>query len=146
MTWETRDLPVLKAIIDITEEGESLIQPHQITQRLGMDPVDVRRALAALAGAQPPFFHFEDTTDNDTDGREIDAIHSPTGAARKAVGQWPSELLARQIIDGLLEAADAEPDEEKRSKLKQTAAFLGGTGWTILLGIAGNMGSKVIGL
>ncbi|MER6175721.1 hypothetical protein [Streptosporangium sp. NPDC001681] len=146
MTWDDRDLPVLKAIIEMTEAGATLIQPHEIVERLKMDPVDVRRALAALAGAQPPYLQFQDATDNESDGLEIDAIHSPTEAARRVVGVWPAEVLARQIIAGLEAAAAAEPDEDKRNRLKQTAQFLGGTGWSVLLGVAGNAASMLIGL
>lgn len=146
MTWDSRDLPVLKAIVEMSDEGSTLIQPHEIEKRLGWDDVTVRKALAALANAVPPFFQFQDVTDFDSDGREIDAIHSPTSAARQAVGQWPAELLAKRIVDGLLEAAEAEPDEEKRSKLKQTAQFLASTGWSVLLGVAGNAASAGIGL
>ncbi|MFG1710668.1 hypothetical protein ACFLIM_46650 [Nonomuraea sp. M3C6] len=146
MTWKDHDLPVLKAIVQMADEGVVLIEPHQIVDRLGMDPEDVRRALAALAGERPPFFQFTDVTDADSAGREIDGIHNPTGEARRVVGMWPAEMLARQIVAGLEAAAEAEPDEEKRSKLKQTAQFLGGTGWSVLLGVAGNAASAVIGL
>lgn len=147
MTWKTRDLPVLKTIVEMSEEGHSLIQPHQIIARMDMAPEDVLRALAALAGERPPFFQFEDSTDFDSGMREIDAIHSPTGHARRAIGAWPTpESLAEQIVAGLEAAAAAEPDEEKRSKLKQTAQFLGTTGWSVLLGVAGNAASAGVGL
>jgi hypothetical protein len=146
MTWYTRDLPVLKGIVEMTEEGAVVIQPHEIVARLEMPAVDVRRALAALAAESPPYFQFEDATDDDSDGREIDAIHSPTGAARRAVGEWPAVALAQQIIAGLEAAAEAEPDEEERSRLKETAKFLAGTGWSVFLGVVGNGVSALVGL
>ncbi|HUR07313.1 MAG TPA: hypothetical protein VM347_32545 [Nonomuraea sp.] len=143
MTWKDHDLPVLKAIVQLADEGAALIQPHQIVERLGMDPAEVRRALAALAGERPPFFRFTDVTGADSAGREIGGIHSPTGEARRVVGGWPAELLARQIIAGLEAAAEAEPDEDQRGKLQQTAQFLGTGGWAILLGVVGNAASAV---
>ena len=121
MTWKDHDLPVLKAIVQMADEGAALIEPHQIVDRLGMNPEDVRGALAALAGEKPPFFQFTDVSDSDSAGREINGIHSPTGEARRVVGMWPAEMLARQIVAGLEAAAEAEPDGETRDKLKQTA-------------------------
>lgn len=146
MSWKDHDLPVLKAIVQMADEGAVPIEPHQIVDRLGMDPEDVGRALATLAGERPPFFQFTDVTGADSVGREIEGIHSPTGEARRIVGTWPAEMLARQIVAGLEAAAEAEPDEEKRSELKKTAQYLGGPGWSVLLGVAGNAASAVIGL
>ncbi|MGW0803394.1 hypothetical protein [Nonomuraea sp. NPDC002799] len=146
MSWKDHDLPVLKAIVQMADEGMAPIQPHQIVDRLHMDPADVRRALAALAGERPPFFQFTDVTGAGSAEREIDGVHSPTGEARRVVGTLPAEMLARHIVAGLEAAAEAEPDEEKRSELKQTAQFLGGTGWSVLLGVAGNAASAGIGL
>lgn len=146
MTWETRDFPVLQAIVDLTEVGAGLIRPTQIAKHLDMDETAVQRALAALADEQPPFFSYAD--ERSLSGpREIDAIHSPTGHARRAVGSWPTaERLAKQIIAGLEEAAKAEPDEEKKARLKQTALFLTNSGWNVILGVAGNAVSGGIGL
>ncbi len=147
MTWATRDLPVLKAIVEMSEQGHYLISPHHIAAHTNMDETEVRRALAALAGEKPPFFEFEDTTDFDSGMREIDAVRNPSGHARRAIGAWPTaEALAREIVAALEAAAEEEPDEEKRENLKQTARFLGGTGWQVLLGVAGNAASAVIGL
>ncbi|MFB4284149.1 hypothetical protein ACBJ59_53295 [Nonomuraea sp. MTCD27] len=143
MTWKDHDLPVLKAIVQMADEGAVLIQPHQIVERLGMDPEDVRRSLAALAGERPPFFQFTDVTGSDSQNREIDGIHSPTGEARRIAGVWPAEILARKIVAGFEAAAETESDEEKRIKLKETAQFLSGAGWPVLIGAAGNAASTV---
>ncbi|MER7500467.1 hypothetical protein AB0L05_27795 [Nonomuraea pusilla] len=146
MTWETRDFPVLQAIVDLTEVGAGLIRPAQIAEHLDMDETAVQRALAALADEQPPFFSYSDERPL-AGPREIDGIHSPTGHARRTVGSWPTaERLAKQIIAGLEAAAATEPDEEKRSRIKQTAAFLANSGWNVILGVAGNAVSKGIGL
>ncbi|GII52763.1 hypothetical protein Pth03_11520 [Planotetraspora thailandica] len=50
-----------------------------------MKDADVRRALASLAGQHSPYFQFQDTTNFDSHEREIDAIHSPTGEAGRAI-------------------------------------------------------------
>ncbi len=59
-----------------------------------------------------------------------------TDAARRAVGQWPSaETWADRIVQALLDAADQEPDEAKRSRLRSAAESLGGLGRDVLVGV-----------
>ncbi|MFE3449607.1 hypothetical protein ACFXJ8_11795 [Nonomuraea sp. NPDC059194] len=146
MTWESRDLPVLQAIVDLADENGGRVDWTEVVERTGFERADVQKALIALEGEQPPFF---DTTNSagSLSGPKIELVHSVTGHARRTVGTWPTaEGLAKQIIAGLEEAAAAEPDEEKRSRIKQTAAWLGNTGWSVLLGVAGNAVSKGVGL
>ena len=50
-------------------------------------------------------------------------------AARRAVGQWPTpESLVEQLAAAFGDAADKEPDAEKKSHLLLVAGFLGTTG------------------
>ena len=52
-----------------------------------------------------------------------------TGTARQTVGQWPTaETMARRLAAAFAEAADAEQDPERKSRLRQIASFLGETG------------------
>ena len=52
-----------------------------------------------------------------------------TPAARRVVGQWPTaESLAERLAVAFSEAADAEQDPERKSRLRQLASFLGETG------------------
>lgn len=148
MTWAARDLPVLEGIVDLTEKGVHLIEPHRLAEHLGMELLHVQRALAALAGEYPPFFEFTDETDFDTGAREIEIVHSPTGAARRAVGVWPPtpDVLADRIVAGLEAAAASEGDQEKRGRLKAAAAYLGGAGRDLLVEIAGAAVGKAMGL
>src|SRR3954447_4431258 len=55
-TWTARDLPVLRAVVDIYEEtGRSVIRASDIESAVGMDKATVQRALRAL-NSQPSFF------------------------------------------------------------------------------------------
>lgn len=61
MTWETRDLPVLRAIVELTESGTSVIQPHDLSRHLAMPYRDVELArppwvgpTAAISTSSPP--------------------------------------------------------------------------------------------
>ncbi len=53
--------------------------------------------------------------------------------------------LANQLIEAMSKAAEAEPDEEKRSRLRQAASFLVTTGRDVLGHVAGAAISKSAG-
>ncbi|MEV4170287.1 helix-turn-helix domain-containing protein [Nonomuraea sp. NPDC049709] len=57
----------------------------------------------------------------------------------------PAEVLAREIV-AALEAAARDSRTRRRAKVKQTAGFLGGSGWLVPFGVAGSAASAVIGL
>ncbi|GAA4568684.1 hypothetical protein [Planotetraspora kaengkrachanensis] len=146
MTWEARDLPVLRAIVEMTDEGAWHIEADDVTKRIGLGAFEVERAFNALAAEHPPFFEFEDITAFDSDGREI-VVYNPTGHARRTVGSWPTpELLANRIVSGLNAAAEVEEDYDKRSKLKKTAGWLGGAGRDILVDITTAVITKQTGI
>jgi hypothetical protein len=47
--------------------------------------------------------------------------------AGEAVGQWPTaEAVVRRPAEALREAAEAEDDEESKSRLRQLVGFIGG--------------------
>jgi len=134
MTWETRDLPVLRAIIEASDEGTWQIGVDEIMSRTCFDGETVQRALMALAGEQPPFFTY---TDGSTMvGSFIVGVSNPTGHARRTVGTWPTaETWADRLIKALNEAADAEPDPERKGKLRRAAEAVGSLGGQVLGGV-----------
>jgi hypothetical protein len=136
MTWEQRDLPVLRAIVELTDEGQWWIEAAHLAQRTGFDEITVQRALNALAAEDPPFFEYRDYSAVNEDGRRLGSIHAPSGHARRAVGTWPTaNALVDRIIAGLNEAAEAEEDEDRRNRLQRTAAWFGGAGREVLLSV-----------
>ncbi|TDK86065.1 hypothetical protein EI067_30365 [Mycobacterium paragordonae] len=141
-TWTTRDLPVLRAIVDIyeEEEDESGIEPWEIRRRTGFDEATVRKALRAL-NRQP---YFEDA--QVISSGEIWMVGAPTAEALRLVGQWPSpETLLNRLIADLQLASDNEdlPDEE-RGKLRRTAAFLKTSAWQLAINALGGAGGNLI--
>jgi len=147
MTWETRDLPVLKAIIELTEEGIHYIKPQQIAERTSMDGATIQRALAALAEENPPFFDHREANSFGDPSRNFVVVSKPTGHARRTVGAWPTpDFLADRIIDGLERAAEAEEDDDKRGRLKRTAAWFASAGRDILVDITGSAISTGMGM
>ncbi|MGW0502188.1 hypothetical protein [Micromonospora sp. NPDC003241] len=134
-TWEGRDLPVLRAIVELTEEGITSIAPGAIAKKIDMDRRDVDLALRALATEQPPFFGHS-VTRGFGGLNDIDRILLPTGHALRTVGAWPKpENRVDQLIDALRLAADREADPEQRSALRKTAAYVGGVGRDLFVGI-----------
>ncbi len=75
------------------------------------------------------------------------AIEGVTDEARRAVGQWPSpEVWADRIVRGLLDAADREPDQEQRSRLRAVAEGLGDFDRDVLVGVLSTGITKGVGL
>jgi len=72
---------------------------------------DVHAALRALAAASPPCI-------------DLDAMHviQVRGRARRELGTWPSaDALLEQLVAALTAAADAEPEPERKGRLKAAA-------------------------
>ncbi len=129
-TWTTRELPVLRALVEKFEDVETDGVPIEaLPAATGLDDIDVQRALWSLHTADPPYLL-------GTGVAELPypiVITEVTERARRAVGQWPaSDVAADAILAALSDAAEQEPDEEKRSGLRSAAAFLGGTGKEVL--------------
>jgi hypothetical protein len=133
-TWFSRDLPVLDATVTLFSEGAGFPEVADIAERSGLEIAHVARALEAL------------------DGEYVDLqmmmgdpaawfVRNVTSAARRAVGQWPTpEGLVDALAEAFGNAAEQEPDAEKKSRLRQVGAFLSSTG----RGVATEVVSKVI--
>lgn len=141
-TWTIRDLPVLRAIVDLHEEvGDAdEIGLWEIQQRSGFDEETVQKALRAL-NRQP---YFDDA--QVIDSGAIWAVGAPTAEALRVVGQWSSpETLLNRLIAELQQAAENEDlADEERGKLKRTAAFLGTSAWQLALNALGGAGGNLI--
>ena len=49
-TWTSRDLPVLRAIVEVFERTGRVMHPNEIVQQSGLTGDQVERALNALEG------------------------------------------------------------------------------------------------
>ncbi|MFI7594005.1 hypothetical protein [Micromonospora sp. NPDC049359] len=143
-TWEVRDLPVLRAIVELSDEGAWLIEPHEIAERTGLDETRVKHALFALAAELPPFFDYKDL--NTFGGRDIGCVFEPTGHARRTVGTWPTpENLADRLVRAMTSAAEQEPDEEKRSRLNTAASWFANAGRDVLVDVTAAVVNRQLG-
>jgi hypothetical protein len=124
-TWLSRDLPVLDAVVGLLEEGYFAVTVAEVAGRTGFDTKTVDRALNALEG-QYIVEYRKMMTGGIPDSWYVTEV---TADARRAVGQWPTaERLAERLAVAFSEAADAEQDPERKSRLRQVASFLGETG------------------
>lgn len=132
-TWNDRDLPLLRAIVDLYDQTGHPVRASRLAQRTGLDEKTVQAGLRALAGQQdPPYF-----SANTAAGNHVVWVSKVTGHARRAVGAWPTpDLLADRIVAALEQAADASEDEEERSRLRRMAAWCGDAGRDVLVGVA----------
>jgi hypothetical protein len=127
-TWEQRDLPVLDAIVRYYDEDDSAVIPDVGTfaEITGMDPGQVARAVRALS---PRFIKTQATLG----GLMEVGIMGVTDEARQAVGQWPSPAV--WVVQALREAAEREPDPEKKGRLRAMAEGLGGFARDVAVGV-----------
>lgn len=142
-TWTNRDLPVLKAVVDIFECGDDdNIEPGEIARRTGLDDDSVQRALRALY--KHPYLDPESGM-SDVSGQVLFA-GEPTGDGLRAAENWPSP---QAIIDRLVAALEAASEDETRSTddrglLKKTALTLRGAAYQVAIGALGGAGGNII--
>ena len=142
-TWTSRDLPVLRAIVDIYEETGSPMGPDAVETATEFDAETVQAALRALDSEEPPYISkLERVMTGD-----IIFIGAPTGHARRAVGAWPTaETIADRLVKALDEAAEREPNPERKSWLSKTATYLGNAGRDLAIEIGATAINRQMGM
>jgi hypothetical protein len=75
------------------------------------------------------------------------AISGVTERGLREAGVWPdrADHLAAQLIAALTEAADREPEPERRSKLRAAASGVAGVGRDVLTEVLASYAAKVTG-
>ncbi len=139
-TWETRDLPVLKAAVELYEESGRRLRPRAIEDATGFDKETVQRALRALY-RQP---YFEESTGSF--GGEIILVGEPTGEALRVAGQWPSPEVQLQRLIAAFEAvaSDDSLPEEERSRAAKIGLWLTGALQQVAIGALGGAGGNLM--
>lgn len=137
-TWTGRDLPVLRAVVDCSEEpGTLLTRAADLERRTGFDHDTVQSALRTL-NSFPSFF--EEVTESS--GGKVTFVSPPTARARQVAGGWPSpETVCDRLIEALEgAAADETRQPEERSKLEKAALHLGSTATQVAIAALGGAG------
>jgi hypothetical protein len=132
-TWEQRDLPVLEAIVRYFDENPMEPGPTvgDIAQRTGRDPQEIFRAVKSLDETYLELRVYM------AGGRVTPhRVLRVTDQARRAVGQWPSgDVWVDRLAAALREAAEQEPDPEKKTRLRAMAEGLGGFARDVAVGV-----------
>jgi hypothetical protein len=144
-TWVERDLPVLRAFVELWEEsGGEAVGAQQIEGRTGFDETTVQASLLALLAEEPALIR--DYDGGAEPGSYVLVVDQPTGEARRRLGLWPTpELLADRLVAALAQAAEREPNEERRGLLKRTAEWLGSAGRDVAVDVAAAVISRQVG-
>jgi hypothetical protein len=139
-TWNNRDLPVLRAVVDIYDRTGRTMRTSAIEQECGLDEETVQRALRAL-NREP---YFEKVTV--ASGGLILLVGAPTGAAFRVAGQWPSPegLLERMVAALEIAANDESRDDEERSRFRQVILTLRGAAYQVAIGALGDAGGNLM--
>jgi hypothetical protein len=141
--WTTRELPVLRALVEQFDDPDTLqVRPEQLSQADGLTADDVNRALRALSEARPPYI----------EGVMPDQYSYPviitgvTERARRATGLWPASDQAVDVLVAALQSAgETDPDPDRRSGFRKAAAFLGGSGKEVLYRVLTQLSSQEAG-
>lgn len=134
---------MLQAIVEVHERTGRAMTPSEIVQQSGLDEDAVQAALRALAVEDPPFV----TKVRRRASGGVSLVGAPTGHARRTVGAWPTaDALADRLVQALEDAADREPDEERKGFLRKGAAYLGNAGRDLAVEIGATAINRQIGM
>lgn len=139
----SRDLPVLAAIVQWRDDNPMGIGPSfgDLAGLTGFDGVDVLRAIRTLDGT---FIGVQILGG----GGDLTSsfVTDVTGAARQAVGQWPSgESLVQQLVSGLRAAELSESDPVQKGRLRAAVDALSGVARDVVVDVAASVVAHSIG-
>lgn len=134
---------MLTAIVEVFESTGRAMRPNEIVEQSGLAADQVEAALRALESEDPPFIS---KLERRASGG-ISLVGLPTGHARRAVGAWPTpESIADRLVSALDEAADHEPDPERKGWLRNTATYLGNAGRDLAIEIGATAINRQMGM
>jgi hypothetical protein len=116
-TWESRELPVLRAIARATanrhcSHGDVLDE----LEGSGLSEDQVMLSIEWLLDSTPPFITAQADMESEEDVIGFYWIRL-TERGRRTVGVWPREDSYAAFLQLLEQRIQAEPDQEKRSRL-----------------------------
>jgi hypothetical protein len=140
-TWTNRDLPVLRAAVEIYEDtGRAMIRASDIARAAGFDEDTTQRAIRALY--TEPYFG-EGTA---SFGGNMVGVGTPTSAALRVAGQWPTpENMVERLVDAFEAAAnDEDLDEPARTRARKILDGLKSGGSKIAIAALGSAGGHFL--
>jgi hypothetical protein len=124
-TWTKRELPVLASVLRRFDAGELLVDLEDVRAELEMPGPQMWMAVTALRDASPPYIELELSGGwGDLHaGGVVTRVYERT---RRELGSWPSpEGVLEQLVAALQEAAEREPEPDRKGRLRAAADALG---------------------
>jgi hypothetical protein len=134
-TWESRDLPVLTAIVRQLDQhaGRAFPDVADLIAETGLSQEDVTRACMALDGE---YIRFERRLGTGLRNH----VAEVSGEARRMVGQWPSpDAYADRLLAAFERLAVEAPTEEQRSRARKAVEGFAGAGRDVLVAAAASI-------
>jgi hypothetical protein len=133
-TWTSRDLPILAAALRRLHNGDDFVDLEELRHEVGLDVATMRAGLKALESAWPPYIDVSYTMAGpDRVGGHIQGVSE---RCRRELGAWPSaDGLVDRLAQALADAADREPEPERKNRLKTLADGLGGVARDVAVGV-----------
>ncbi|MEU3340675.1 hypothetical protein [Streptomyces sp. NPDC006668] len=141
-TWADRDLPVLDAIVQHLDDAAGTEWPYlsDIAEATSLDLKEVTKAAYALESDQLIDLQ------RSMGGPDSWTVKSVSGEARRMVGQWPTaEQFVDELVRRLQAAADGEPDEERRGRLRELASAAGGVARNVFVDVTAAVITRQMG-
>lgn len=133
--WRDRDYPVLREIARRLDESNQLVSSEFLVSATGLDEEQVSRAVRALSRRQLVRVQWF--------GGGNFFVNDVAGGVYTLTGLHPSgDDAVSRLVDGLRQAADQEPDEDERSRLRRAADGLLSVSRDVLSGVLVNMATK----
>jgi hypothetical protein len=125
-TWATRELPLLTIVLRRFDAGEQFVDLEEARAELEMPGPQMWAAANALRDAFPPYIDVE-FAGGWGDLHASGLITHVYERTRRELGSWPSpEGVLDQLVAALSEAAESEPEPERKGRLRTAADVLSG--------------------
>jgi len=124
-TWSWREKPILEALASKEDSGGPTMS-WELATSVDLTEDDFKRGLRALY--ESGFIAGDSLVAEDfiLGGVRL------TERGRRAVGQWPSQDLASELVQLLGRMVDSEPDSDQKGRLKRLQTAVTGVGTDLL--------------
>lgn len=142
-TWASRDLPVLDAMVKYLDDSVGALYP-ELRDIAGLTSLELNEVgKAALALESDHLIQLE----KGMGGAASWHVTAVSGEARRLVGQWPTaEQFVDEVARRLRDAANEEPDPERRGRLRELASSAGDVARNVFVDVATSVISRQMGV